>query len=179
MKVSKWLLVIATLCVAFPAAAVDVNVDYDKSADFSKYKTYARKAMTPAPSSLVQGRIDDAIDRELAARGWSKVESGADIHVITHASVGKETLITADHFGGYGGYRGGRGWGGGWGTTHVNVSEIGVGTLLVDMVDAGSSQLVWRAVASATVTHKAEKSEKKITKAAKKMFKDFPPGQGE
>ena len=99
MKISQWLLVIATSCVALPAAAVDVNVDYDKSADFSQYKTYARKAMTPAPSSLVQGRIDDATDRELAA--------------------------------------------------------------------------------SATVTHKAEKSEKKITKAAKQMFKDFPPGQGE
>ncbi len=177
MKTPKWFLFLAIVCVALPAAAADVNVDYDKSADFSKYKTYARKAMTPAPSSIVQGRIDDALDRELQAKGWRKVESGADVHVITHASVGKQTRITADHFGGYGGYRGGRGWGGGWGSTHVNVSEIGVGTLMVDMVDAKSKQLVWRGIATATVSNKAAKSEKKINKAAKKLFKDFPPGQ--
>lgn len=177
MKTPKWLPFVAMVCLALPAAAASVNVDYDKSADFSKYKTYARKAMTPAPSSLVQGRIDDALDRELSARGWRKVESGADVHVITHASVGKKTRITSDQFGGYGGFRGGRGWGGGWGSTHVNVNEIEVGTLLVDMVDAKSNQLVWRGIATATVSQKAEKSEKKINKACKKLFKNFPPGQ--
>lgn len=174
MKNLNWLLILAMVCIAFPAAA-EVNVDYDKSADFSKYKTYTREAVTPAPSPLVQGRIDAAIDRELTAKGWSKVESDGDVQVMTHASVGKQTRITSDHFGGYGGYRGGRGWGRGWGTTRVNVTEIAVGTLLVDMVDTESSQMVWRAVASGTVSNKPEKAEKKINKACKKMFKNFPP----
>ena len=37
MKISKWLFVLLTVCVTLPALAATVNVDYDKSADFSKW----------------------------------------------------------------------------------------------------------------------------------------------
>ena len=42
MKISKWLLVLAMVFVALPAAAVSVDVDYDKSADFSKFNPRSR-----------------------------------------------------------------------------------------------------------------------------------------
>jgi hypothetical protein len=72
---------------------------------------------------------------------------------------------------GYGGYRYRS-----WGTATAHVSEIPIGNLMVDLVDASSGQLVWRGMASGTVSSKPEKSEKKINKVVGKMFKDFPPG---
>jgi hypothetical protein len=87
---------------------------------------------------------------------------------VTHASVGKELRIDADTWGYHGRWRGG------WGTTTVNVSEIPVGTLVVDLVDAGTKQLVWRGVANQTLASNPEKSEKKINKVVKKLFKKFP-----
>jgi hypothetical protein len=78
--------------------------------------------------------------------------------------------------GGYGGY-GWRGWGGaGMGTATTTTSEYTVGTLVVDIFDAKSKQLVFRGTASDELSNKPEKNQKKLAKASDKMFKDFPPG---
>jgi hypothetical protein len=49
------------------------------------------------------------------------------------------------------------------------------GTLVVDLLDAASRELVWRAVARDTLSDKTDKNAKKLAKATKKMFEDFPP----
>jgi hypothetical protein len=50
-----------------------------------------------------------------------------------------------------------------------------VGTLVLDMYDAQTKRLVWRGVATKTVSKKPEKNEKALEKAVEKMFKNFPP----
>ena len=71
------------------------------------------------------------------------------------------------------GYR----WGGGWGTTDVRVNEILVGTLVIDVADATKKEMVWRGmgVREVDVQAKAEKRDKNINNAVKKILKDFPP----
>ena len=77
--------------------------------------------------------------------------------------------------GGYGGY-GWRGMGGmGWAST-TTVNEYTVGTLVVDIFDAKTKQLVFRGTASDELSDKPEKNAKKLAKASDKLFKDFPPG---
>jgi hypothetical protein len=77
---------------------------------------------------------------------------------------------------GWGGY-GYRGWGGmGMGSATTTESEYQVGTLVVDIFNANSKQLVFRGAASDEISDKPEKNVKKVEKAAAKMFKDFPPG---
>jgi hypothetical protein len=49
------------------------------------------------------------------------------------------------------------------------------GTLVVDLIDAASEDLVWRGVASAAIQKDPNKGEKQLRKAATRMFKDFPP----
>ena len=49
-------------------------------------------------------------------------------------------------------------------------------TLVVDIFDAKSKQLMFRGQASDEISDKPEKNVKKVQKAADKMFKDFPPG---
>ena len=70
-------------------------------------------------------------------------------------------------------------WGGGWGggTTSTQVRDILVGTLVIDMADAGKKQVVWRGmgVKEVDTTAKPEKRDKSINKAVEKIFKNYPP----
>ena len=82
----------------------------------------------------------------------------------------------------YGGY-GWRGWGGAGmgmgGTAHTTTTEYTVGTLVVDIFDAKTRQLLFRGTAQDEISDKPEKNVKKVQKAADKMFKNFPPGSKE
>ena len=51
-----------------------------------------------------------------------------------------------------------------------------MGTLVVDIFDAKTKQLVFRGTAQDELSDKPEKNAKKLAKASDKMFKDFPPG---
>ena len=55
------------------------------------------------------------------------------------------------------------------------VSEYRVGTLVVDMFDAKTKNLVFRGTAEDEISDNAEKNAKKLEKASAKMFKTFPP----
>jgi hypothetical protein len=54
---------------------------------------------------------------------------------------------------------------------------VRAGTLVVDMLDAATRELVWRAIARDSLSDKTDKNEKKLAKATRKMFEDFPPEQ--
>jgi hypothetical protein len=168
MKLTSVSIVLAIFALVSVAHA-GVKVDYDTQVDFTEFGSFGWMKGTPAPNELVQKRIESAVESELAARGLSPAADDADLLVVTHASVSKQLRIDADTWG----YRGR--WRGGWGTTTVNVSEIPVGTLVVDLVDAGSNELVWRGIASETIASNPEKSEKRINKVVRKLFKKFPP----
>src|SRR5271169_6682341 len=64
---------IALLCAA-ASFAQQVKTDYDRSADFSQYKTYSwEKVQTQDP--LWVDRIKEAVNSALAAKGWTQVPS--------------------------------------------------------------------------------------------------------
>jgi Domain of unknown function (DUF4136) len=54
--------------------------------------------------------------------------------------------------------------------------DYGVGTLVVDLYDTKTKQLIWRGSAEDTLSDKATKNEKNLDKGVAKMFKAFPPG---
>jgi hypothetical protein len=58
---------------------------------------------------------------------------------------------------------------------HYYRPEIHPWTLVVDIWDARTKQLLWRATATDTVSENPEKNEKKLKKAMEKMFKKYPP----
>jgi hypothetical protein len=57
-------------------------------------------------------------------------------------------------------------------TTEQDYKE---GTLVVDIYDTNSKQLIWRGSAEDTLSDKAEKNEKSLDKGVAKMFQEFPP----
>src|SRR5262249_52920552 len=62
-------------CAAAPARAQTVKTDYDKKTDFAKYKTFAFRKGTDAPTPFAQQRIENAVATQLKARGMSVGET--------------------------------------------------------------------------------------------------------
>lgn len=156
---------VAGLGLAASAGAQDVNVDYDRKADFSKCATYAWVPGQPAPNPLVDRRIVDAIDGALAAKGWKKVEASPGCFVTYQASVKEQKSLQVRQPGGWR-FAGGMG--------SVDVKSILSGMLVVDIGDAAAKELMWRGVARDTISDKPEKNEKKLAKVVAKMFKGLP-----
>ena len=172
----RFAVLVSLLCFAAVVSALGqkVSVDFDKEANFASFKTYTWAKGTPAPNPLMDQRIIDGIDKQLAAKGLQKLEASAnpDLVVLYHGAVGTETQLNTMNTGGYGwGYR----WGGGMGTSTTTVEKIPVGHLTVDIGDAKTKKLLWMGSASDTLSDKPEKNEKKINSALEKMFKKFPP----
>jgi hypothetical protein len=156
------------------AMAQDVSVDYDKKYDFSKLKTYSVQFATKPANPLAEKRIVAEVEEALTARGWTKAApASADAVVMLHAASEDKKSLSTFYSGGMGyGWR----YGGGMGTAQTSVHEYRVGTLVVDIFDAKSKELLFRGTATDELSDKPEKNEKKVEKATAKMFKDFPPG---
>ena len=175
----KALLTAAAIVLLAPtlAMAQKTSFDFDKTEDFSKLKSYTLKDGTKVKDELVHNRIVAAIEAEMVAKGLSKNDAMPDVVVVYHIAFDKKQDITtfSSGYGGYGPY--GYGWGGGWGTTDVRVNEILVGTLVIDVAEASKKAIVWRGmgVKEVDVQAKAEKRDKNIAAAVKKILKDFPP----
>ena len=173
MKI-KGTFAIAASCLVLgvTASAQKVTVDWDKSTNFSAFKTYVYALGTPVPNQLMDQRIVSGIEQQLTLKGLQKVDVTAnpDLIVSYQAAVGSQTQVNTTGTGGYGwGYR----WGGGMSTT--TVSQIPTGMLAVNIGDAKTHKLLWLGDARDTLSEKPEKNEKKINKALEKMFKKYPP----
>ena len=161
------LLCVAMLFAATAAFPREVTTDYDHHVDFSHYKTYSW-AKVETPNSLWDDRVKDAIDGELAAKGWTRVPAGGDVSVVavgtTHQRATLETFYT------------GLGWRWrGFGDAITEVRPYRVGTLVVDMFDTTTLKLIWRGSASDVLSSKPDKNIKELEKDVHKMFEHFPP----
>jgi hypothetical protein len=172
MRIATFATCVLTL-LATMALAQSVTYDYDRTASFSNYKTYAWTRGTELTDELNHARVVRAIDAALVAKGLARVEAGAnpDVLVAYHASFEKNLEISGSA----------HGWGpfglGGDRTGSARVEPIVVGTLVVDISDARTTAIVWRSLASSDIrpTDKPESRDKKIAKATEKMFKNYPP----
>jgi len=171
----------AAICTAFllvmlgGAFAQQVQTDFDHQANFSQYKTYSWQAIKTS-DSLWDSRIKNAVGAQLAAKGWSQVDSGGDVSIVAiQTTQNQKTLQTFyDGLGGGWGYR--RFGGGGFGEATTTEQDYKDGTLVVDLFDAKTKQLIWRGSAESMLSNKAENNEKNLEKGVAKMFKAFPPG---
>jgi hypothetical protein len=158
------------------ASFAQVKTDYDRSADFSQYKTYSWQTVQ-SQDQLWVGRIKEAVNAALAAKGWTQVASGGQIAVVAmETTKNQQTLNTFyDGMGGGWGYRRFGGGGGGFGDATTTTENYKVGTLVVDLFDANGKTLIWRGSASDTLSDKSDKNIKNLDKGVQKMFDHFPP----
>jgi Domain of unknown function (DUF4136) len=178
--------VIFALVLAFASAtsaiAQDIRYNFDKQADFAKFKTFKWVTIKGGKvvNDLVDQQIRAAIESELALKGLVRTDAdAADLYIGYQAAVDTEKEYTSFDSGwGYGpGYGGGWYGGGGMSTTTGTTSTIYIGQLAVDMYQAASKTLVWRGSATKTLDTRAkpEKQQKNLAKAMTKLFKNYPP----
>ncbi len=169
---ARWTLLSIALLAAV-AAWASITTDYDHSVSFANFKTYSWGKVETA-NSLWDERVKSAVDSALTAKGWNQVASGGDVIVNAFGKTKSEHTIDTfyDGFGG-GGWRW-RGFGG-FGESTTTVDTYQVGTLVVDMFDPNSKNLIWRGVASDTLSGSPEKNTKKLDGEVHKLFEHFPP----
>jgi Domain of unknown function (DUF4136) len=163
----------AVAVLAAACSSLTTNADYNPGTDFSKYKTWAWHETESMKDTLWRDRIKSAVSDELRMKGLMQSEANPDLWVVAHTRLDEQTQINTYNTGwGYG-----WGWGYGAGMTTSTVSQIPVGTLIVDLVDVSQKQLVWRGTATKTLDPDASPQSKQenLQKAVAKMFAGFPP----
>jgi Domain of unknown function (DUF4136) len=169
-KVGIGLLLALLACNLTPAQ--DVKYNFMPGTDFSKYHTYKWVTIEGGshPNQIVDAEIKQAVDAQLAAKGLTKTDSDkADLYVGYQIAVDQEKQWNAY---GMGGIR----WGG---MASATSSTITNGTLVLDMYDPSTKQLVWTGNATKTLdpSGNQEKNQKNLVKAMQKLLKNFPPKQ--
>src|SRR5579872_428347 len=158
------------LLLASASVAQQVKTDYDRSANFSQYKTYSWEKVQTQDQLWVD-RIKEAVNTALAAKGLTPVESGGDVAIVAiEMTRNQQSLNTF-----YDGFGGGWRWGGGFGDSTTTVDTYKVGSFVVDLFDARTKNLIWRGSASDTLSDKSDKNIKNLDKGVQKMFEHFPP----
>jgi hypothetical protein len=158
-----------------------VKYDFDTEADFNAYRSYVwleqpTTAVGDAKAAqrtntLLDKRIKTAVDAELAARGMTLVTENPDLLVVYHTGLDRKIDVTD--------------WGytyprypyGGWYGGQVDVYEYNEGTLIVDLIDAKSDQLVWRGTATKVIDETAttEEREANLREVMARLFENYPP----
>ncbi|MSO21310.1 MAG: DUF4136 domain-containing protein [Acidobacteria bacterium] len=149
--------------------ADDKSVDFDEDKDFSKYGSFDIRQQvinSKAPalnSSLVKDRIASAIRKELSDDGLFKDPTQPDL--IVNYRLGAEVERDVDTF------RVGRL---GRRRTRVVVDKYTEGTLVIDILERESRDLVWRGIYNDKEGDFA-KLARKLEEDVKKLFAEYPP----
>ena len=163
--------------LAGPALAGDVKAYTPKEkVDYQRYRTYqwnsvrlATKAGIVEEDAVVAPLIRAAVNKQLAAKGMTLVESGGDL-VINAAGVATgmyqvEGWMVTFGFDAY------------WWYGFPMVAEVNrynkEGTLVVVLVDASTKKGVWAGFATEAVG-KESMVPGAVEKAAQRLFKKFP-----
>jgi hypothetical protein len=175
---------LAALWLTGCASGPDIRADYDKAADFGKYRTYNFVAATGTGStdakSLAQQLLQNAASREMESRGYTKADN-ADLLINFKGKIEEKTDIESTPAPMYGAGWGYRGWYGapygayGYGGTEVSTRRYNVGTLVMDIVDREKKQVVFQGGAEQVVSKKMlEDRETLLNGAVASIFAKYP-----
>src|SRR3984957_16406560 len=106
----------SVLLFASSSFAQQVKNDYDRNANFSQYKTYSWEKVQTQDQLWVD-RIKEAVNRALAAKGLTPVESGGDMAIVAIEMTKNQQSFNTFYDGFGGGWR----WGGGFGNATTTV----------------------------------------------------------
>lgn len=179
--------VFALLVLCGACASLQVSTDYNPAYDFSKLKTYSWLDNSTTPSSdarinngIVVARVRAAVEKNLAAKGYTKVAPGtADFVVSWLGDINKKLRIdTINHFYspyGYGALARDPYWGGGLRTS--TATEYDEGTLIVDILDPVQHKLIWRSIGTDRLKtgNNPAKANSAMDAAIATIMARFPP----
>ena len=165
-------LTLVLLLLGADASAQEIKLDYDHDVDFSRYKTFAWSvAQQPAKNPANHVRITRAVEEAFTAKGLNKDTAGIpDAYLMYVGRVGDKVKVT--------GHSGGSSWEPTNLRTMVDLNKVREGTLVLEMYDARTKDVVWRGVAS-EVGVRDDAMEEAIRAAVKKLVDGYPPQKAE
>ena len=184
MSRTSLIAVVVTTLFTVGGCSSSIQSDYDHQADFTTYSTFAwfdkpetGKTPTAGANQIVDGRIRRAIAENLISKGFSQTSPAkADVFITYYTSLSSQIRMYSTGWGygwGYGPYwRYGYGYWPGWG--YGGAYTYYEGTIIIDIIDGGKRQLVWRGVVTKALNKKSS-SEEKINKSITRVMLDFPP----
>ena len=176
------------LVLFLSACATQSNYDYLASADFGKYKSYAwvtvdkeSKESQRAKNPLVDKRIIEAIDNALGAKGLRKVSDNPDTLVNYHVSVSAQEQQQPRGRVSIGTSRYGHGSSVGFGVSMPvgGTRTYKEGTLVIDLLDAKSKDLLWQGWGARTVSQDTdpERLSALINEVVAEILANYPPAK--
>lgn len=169
----------AAVLLLMGCSSVSVTTDYDHEANFAVYKTFdwmtvsqdvvsANVQSTMFQNSLLDKRVKSSVNTQLTAKGLTQSATNPDLYLMYHTGTQQKVSVT-DYGYGYGR------WGGG-----TDVHQYTQGTMIVDIVDAKTKQLVWRGAASGALADQPDPATaaEKIDGIVQQMFQNYPPKPG-
>lgn len=178
-------------CATTPPEPV---VDYNENFDFSGIKTiaFARghggtsgNTASMFLSDMQVNRIDDALSQALELKGFEVIENpqAADAvitwHLVAEQKTDVRTYNTGPSYGAaygrYGSYNR-RSMYSCWNCgTDVRVTNYTQGTFIVDVIDPGLNQSVWRSIIQSKIKPNQENDHETRNAAANRIMAQFPP----
>ena len=178
-KIFSGLALIALLASLAGCSSLTVNYDYDQDANWAKYRTYgwmdlSQRNTDPtspvADTALLQQRIQNSVNLVMADRRIT-ASNDPDLLVIYHLGSSEKIQVTdwgyrySDYYWGYGGRQ-------------IDVYQFTEGSLVIDLVDAETQNLVWRGTGTKVIdqTQKSpEELQARLNKIVSKIMDSFPP----
>lgn len=169
------------LLLSLTAVARDkIAVTYAKGIDFSQFKTYSWAEHGAVAHPILAADLVGAVEQELNAHGLQKAASNPDLVIQIYGSIDDDTTMYSNDplYAATGGIppfdpsMTGPAFVGFYGNTTVVLRK---GQLAVDLIDAKAKKLVWRAIATESVSsHDPDKMVEQVNGVISKMFKQYP-----
>ena len=172
----KTLKIIALTLLIASCAPIHVNYDYEKTTDFTKYKTYNYyQDIETGLNELDSKRLINAIDVKLQANGFTLSETpdffiniqSQEYHESQRSSVGV----------GVGGS--GRNVGGGL-SIGIPIGKSNINRqIIIDFIDENGKGLFWQSVSESSFNPNASPSvrEERLKAIVEKVLSQYPPQQ--
>jgi hypothetical protein len=162
------------------APSVKVSSDYDKSINFSAYKTFSMFEMKAQNvNELNQDRVEKYIRLEMSKRGYVESNINPDLKVNAITVLKNRRGISANTtYHGYGGFY--RPYGA-WGVpvagyTTVSTYDYKDGSLVIDIIDARVNKMIWTGSAVAELYNQPKNPEEAISSTIAKIMSGYPVG---
>ena len=138
------------------AYEIKVLTDFNRSAEFSSFHTFAHSGMTDRGREIAASdnksplrvRVIEMVNEQLAAKGLRQVGLEDRPDLLVHLFFGVQ-----------------------------DADKYQEATLIVNLAESSKKELVWRAVIRETVGDNLEKYFEMVDKGVAKAFKDYPPAK--
>lgn len=170
---------LAAAALAAGCATLLVSSHVERGVNFADYVTYDWGPPDNLPvgdprldnNPFFNDRLQGAIEKGLAARGYERVNTGVEPQLLVHyhASVNQKVDVDkADHPYGYC-----------YGDCEARIVEFEQGTLVLDIVDAGTKKVVWRGWAQDAmngIINDQDRLDRKVDESVSRMMLLMPRG---